>query len=719
MAEQIETDISGNANWRLKKVNELWFLDIGGKLKRLKMLDTAIKVDLKENIIFADEDMYQIIDENGEVMITEIKNIDQDVPFVRKSRKQKEEVGLFAGNKRKELTLDNRQEESYDIGSDLYVKKKGKFRVFIDRIRQIKKKKPEQKKTEEPLYEAIDMNDSLRDDLSVTDFDDEDTSFKEHEDDYATVSSVSGMKNVTAIFDFEKLSDEEMTFKKFDELTILEDIVSENSEWCYAEHLLTREKGFVPVSYVTKDDPELIAQDWWHNIGRDEATILLSNLHRPTAGTYLVRPSDGDNIYALSMIVPATPNKTQQIVHYAIKSRLGRLYISYGKQFKDIFALVDHYKREAYGLRWKLKIPALRQKPVIYPKSIEIHKKSIDIIKSIKVGKFGVLYEGILCNIFDVTIVTECKSEVGHFLAEANHLYEFLHSQHFVRVIAVVLKPKPFMIVLLETVQDTLQNYLRKCDQTGVSFKRMTNMAAEIAEGMAFLEEKGIVHGNLKAENVLICEHDKLKILHPKLIKLMGTSVNDKHEEGDTEWQWIAPEVITDESVLCTKSDVWSFGVVIYETLTFGEVPYAGLEKERTLHDFFSGNFRLPIPEGQVQCPVEFYNTIIQCWNQIPDHRPTFDWLYNYLDDFENALESEKFSKDAHVDQTASSKNVDITPGFDVTALYDYTAEADNEISFDPGDIITNIDPIDAGWWIGTTASGKRGLFPANYVISR
>jgi hypothetical protein len=76
--------------------------------------------------------------------------------------------------------------------------------------------------------------------------------------------------------------------------------------------------------------------------------------------------------------------------------------------------------------------------------------------------------------------VTECKSEVERFLAEANHLNKFLHSKHLVRVIAVVLEPKPFMIVLGETVQDTLQYYLEKCDQKTISFKRLTNIAAEV-----------------------------------------------------------------------------------------------------------------------------------------------------------------------------------------------------------------------------------------------
>ncbi|XP_060563279.1 tyrosine-protein kinase HCK-like [Ruditapes philippinarum] len=805
----METDISRSANWRLRKVKNLWFLDTGGKLKRLKVLDDATEVFLVEDIIFADEAMYHIIEENGEVVITEIENIDkknitsgcqqddiilhlpldgdsvQNIPLIRENSEQNEEMRLFAENEREDDSSDDQQEVNHDIGSEEYRKQKGKFWRFIDRIKQFKKKNKEQKnynfkKAEEPIYEdaPIIFKENLSGALTDKNYDDDGdyacyTSFEEQAD-HADEPSVSLMKKVTAIFDFDKLTDEEISFKQMDELTVLKDIVSENSEWCYAEHLVTGEKGFVPVAYITQADHALIAQDWWHNIDRDGAIELLTNLHRP--GTYLIRPSSSGIIYALSMIVPSTYS-TSHIVHYAIKSRRGHLYISKGKQFRDICALVDHYKRDEEGLLCKLEIPAPRQKPVVYPMSIEVQEKYIEIIKSIKIGKFGVLFEGKLCNMFDVTIVTKCKSEVEHFLAEANHLYEFLHSKHLVRVIAVVLEPKPFMIVLLETVQDTLQNYLEKCDQKTISFKRLTNIAAEIAEGMAFLEENSIVHGYLKTENVLICEHNELKLLHPKLINLMKTSASNEHAEGDTEWKWTAPEVVADESVLCTKSDVWSFGVVMYEIITFGGVPYAGLEKEETLQKLMRGYFRQPRP---VQCPDEFYNTILQCWHQSPDCRLTFEFLYNYLDDFENTSESEKFLKDyksklispyiykkctlkiekeeqtrgkleieneeqtrekleieneeqtrgklkteneemtkeldTHIDQTASNKNVDITPGFDAIALYDYTAEDDDEISFDQGDIITNIDPIDAGWWVGTSASEQRGVFPANYV---
>ncbi|XP_060552362.1 uncharacterized protein LOC132713703 isoform X2 [Ruditapes philippinarum] len=865
----METDISSPANWRLRNVNKHWFLDIDGKLKRLNMLNGSTEALLDNDIIFSDYSMYQIYEENGEVMITEIEDIYQkhipsgrqqddtiismhgggdsvqNFAFMEENTEQNEERRRFAENEEEDDSSDDQQEVNYSIGSEEYIKKRGKFRRLIDRIKQIKKKNRREKnfnlkKKEEPIYEDINKDDygydylpikckeKMCDDITDKKYDDDDddygdyddyTTFKELTREYAEGSSVSLMKKVTAIFDFDKLTDEDLSFKQLDELNVFEDIVSENSEWCYAEHLVTREKGFVPVAYITQADVKLLTQEWWHNIDREGAEELLTNLHRPTLGTYLIRPSSGDNIYALSMIVPTTHNKEQRIFHYAIKSRDDHLYISRDKQFRDIFALVDYYKHEDARLQCNLKIPAQRQSPLVYPRSIEVQKKYIEIIKSIHIGTFGVLFGGKLCNILDVTIVTKCKSEVERFLAEANHLYKFLHSKHLVRVIAVVLEAKPFMIVLRETVQETLQYYLRKCDKKRISFKRLTNMAAEIAKGMAFLEENCIVHGNLKSENVFICEHDKLKILHPKLIKLMRTSANDEHEEGDTEWQWTAPEVVEDESVLCTKSDVWSFGVVMYEIITFGGVPYAGLEKEETLHKLLRGHFREPIP---VQCPYSFYNTILQCWHQIPDCRLTFDFLYNFLDDFEVAsepvmvldgyqsklikkwtlkiekeeqtrgkLEDEKeeitnksddpneyafpnVKTDTLIDQTESNKNVDITPGFDATALYDYTAdihidqtasdkevditpgfdanalddytadthivqtesnknvditsgfdatafsdytaEDDNEISFDQGDIITNIDPIDIGWWIGTTVNGERGKFPAHYV---
>lgn len=79
-------------------------------------------------------------------------------------------------------------------------------------------------------------------------------------------------------------------------------------------------------------------------------------------------------------------------------------------------------------------------------------------------------------------MVTKCKSEVDKFLAEAKIPFDFRQSKHFVRMIAVVIKPEPFMIILGETVHDTLPNYLRNDRGKTLSFKDLTKMASEVLQ---------------------------------------------------------------------------------------------------------------------------------------------------------------------------------------------------------------------------------------------
>ncbi|XP_053388923.1 tyrosine-protein kinase FRK-like [Mercenaria mercenaria] len=492
----------------------------------------------------------------------------------------------------------------------------------------------------------------------------------------------------------------------------------------------------------------------------------------------------------LSMLAPDKKSSRARVAHIQIKSYNGRLYIALRRLFTDIFDLIHFYKCTADDLPCKLKTPAPRQNPVVYPRKLEIERESVAIIKSVKVGEYGELFTGKLFNTFDVTIVTKCKLAVDHFLAEAQTMYTFKESRHFVRMLAVIIKPEPFMIILGETVRCTLQTYLQRDRGNTITFKSLTKMAAEIADGMAFLEKEKIVHRHLNAENVFVCELNELKIVHPKLPGLMKASDNDEHLKGENEWQWTAPEAIADEDKFSTKSDVWSFGVLLYELITFGKKPYAGLVEEDTIRLLHEG-FRLPEPKGGPKCcPVAFYVTMLQCWHRRPECRPTFDFLGEFLHDFDVAVESETrleyadiqdvYKKgtlteeqgpnelpadldmltegqqsnevqadldihtyvnvssvimfDKRIDSQKSQKseqNIEtteqtplrndngkpkITGGFDVKVLYDYEAEDDDEISIYPDDIITNVDPVDEGWWIGTTANGTRGLFPSNFV---
>ena len=84
-----------------------------------------------------------------------------------------------------------------------------------------------------------------------------------------------------------------------------------------------------------------------------------------------------------------------------------------------------------------------------------------------------------LCKTFDVTVVTKCNSEQDLFLTEAHVMFKFRESKHFVRMIGVVLEPRPIMIVLGETVQDTLQNYLRQ-NEGDIPFMTLTRLVSQV-----------------------------------------------------------------------------------------------------------------------------------------------------------------------------------------------------------------------------------------------
>ncbi|XP_060552365.1 tyrosine-protein kinase STK-like [Ruditapes philippinarum] len=236
------------------------------------------------------------------------------------------------------------------------------------------------------------------------------TSFQEE----VCTDAVSGAKTVTAIFDFQKFSDDEISFKRLEKLKICDDITSDNSDWCYAELLSTGEKGYVPIAYISHASQKLISQDWWCDISSYASEELMSNPDTPV-GTFLIRPSDRGRMFVLTMLAPSICSNQGVVKHYRIQSQNDRLFISPKQKFSNIFSLVEHYKHFADGLLCKLIYTIPKQNPVVYPRRIEIDRNAIELGKSITVGSFGELVSGKLFNTLDVTIVTKCKSELGHF----------------------------------------------------------------------------------------------------------------------------------------------------------------------------------------------------------------------------------------------------------------------------------------------------------------
>ncbi|XP_066247884.1 fibroblast growth factor receptor 3-like [Euwallacea similis] len=154
--------------------------------------------------------------------------------------------------------------------------------------------------------------------------------------------------------------------------------------------------------------------------------------------------------------------------------------------------------------------------------------------------------------------------------------------------------------------------------------RELCSFALQIANGMAFLEKVDITHRDLAARNILISEDRVLKISDFGMART-GVYVNSVHKRQPL--RWMAPEAI--ESRICNnKTDVWSFGVVLWEIASLGAFPYKTFGNDQVIVHVLQGK-RLERPE---MCTDQLYNVMLQCWQKNPEDRPRFADLSRQLD---------------------------------------------------------------------------------------
>ncbi|XP_012285918.1 vascular endothelial growth factor receptor 1 isoform X2 [Orussus abietinus] len=157
----------------------------------------------------------------------------------------------------------------------------------------------------------------------------------------------------------------------------------------------------------------------------------------------------------------------------------------------------------------------------------------------------------------------------------------------------------------------------------------LLSWAFQVARGMEYLSHRKVLHGDLAARNILLAENGVVKICDFGLAKTMYKDDNYKKKgDGPLPIKWMAIESIRDR-VFSTQSDIWSFGIVLWEFFTLAETPYPGMEAEKLYQKLIEG-YRMEQPE---YCTKEVYQIMLRCWRVKPNLRPTFTELADNIGD--------------------------------------------------------------------------------------
>ncbi|NXX69755.1 INSR protein, partial [Spizella passerina] len=274
--------------------------------------------------------------------------------------------------------------------------------------------------------------------------------------------------------------------------------------------------------------------------------------------------------------------------------------------------------------------------PTVYvPDEWEVPRDKITLLRELGQGSFGMVYEGIAKDIVKgepetrvaVKTVNESASlrERIEFLNEASVMKGF-SCHHVVRLLGVVSKGQPTLVVMELMAHGDLKSYLRSLrpeaennpGRPPPTLREMIQMAAEIADGMAYLNAKKFVHRDLAARNCMVAEDFTVKIGDFGMTRdIYETDYYRKGGKGLLPVRWMAPESLKD-GVFTTYSDVWSFGVVLWEISSLAEQPYQGLSNEQVLKFVMDGGY-LDQPDN---CPERLLMQM--CWQYNPKMRPTF-----------------------------------------------------------------------------------------------
>ncbi|NWR21348.1 HCK kinase, partial [Emberiza fucata] len=458
-------------------------------------------------------------------------------------------------------------------------------------------------------------------------------------DPTATNKTVSlGDTVVLALYDYEAMNAGDLSFQKGERMKVLEKCPW-NGLWCW--HMSkshSKDRGCVPLGLLwvlgCRPGAEGAAAAQWDGAagcagrcsaqpGWPGAAGMLSRGRcqlSPPAGSYSLSVRDADEL------------RGGAVKHYKIRTLdSGGFYISPRNNFSTLQELVQHYKGQSDGLCQRLTHPCRVPKPQKpWEKDAwEIPRESLSLERKLGAGQFGEVWMATYNKHTKVAVKTMKPGSMSS-PCPAWLLRTLCHPKGGCRL---QLNQQPWHLSL---PAGSLLDFLKSDGGNKLPLPKLIDFSAQIAEGMAFIEKRNYIHRDLRAANILVSAVLVCKIADFGLARVIEDTEYTAREGAKFPIKWTAPEAINYGS-FTIKSDVWSFGVLLTEIITYGRIPYPGMSSVEVIRALERG-YRMPRTDN---CPEELYDIMMRCWKIKPEDRPTFEYIQSVLEDFFTATESQ------------------------------------------------------------------------------
>uniref|UniRef100_A0AAY4DXB9 Tyrosine-protein kinase n=1 Tax=Denticeps clupeoides TaxID=299321 RepID=A0AAY4DXB9_9TELE len=360
---------------------------------------------------------------------------------------------------------------------------------------------------------------------------------------------------------------------------------------------------------IPTSEKPLGEQEWYHGaIPRTEAQELLKQ-----QGDFLVRESHGKpGEYVLSVF--SDGQRRHFIIQFADNQ-----YRFEGTGFPTIPQLIEHHYSTKQVITKKSGVVLLN--PVVKDKKWILNHEDVILGELLGKGNFGEVFKGTLRDKTPVAVKT-CKEDLPQdlkikFLSEARILKQYDHP-NIVKLIGVCTQRQPIYIVMELVPGGDFLSFLRK-KKEDLKAKQLVKFALDAAAGMAYLELKNCIHRDLAARNCLVGDSNLLKISDFGMSRQEDDGIYSSSGLKQIPIKWTAPEALN-YGRYSSESDVWSYGILLWETFSLGMCPYPGMTNQQAREQVEKG-YRMSCPQ---KCPEEVYKIMQKCWEYKPENRPKF-----------------------------------------------------------------------------------------------